>query len=58
MTEQLEGQETLPADFPDPVLTCDMIIEREIKDAISQFQYWRHFSESTSTKSITRRSAG
>lgn len=42
MTEQLEGQDTLPADFPAPVLTCDLIIEREIKDALSQREYWLH----------------
>jgi hypothetical protein len=45
MTEAISGQDMLPADFPEPVLTCDLIIEREIKDAISQFQYWRHFSD-------------
>jgi hypothetical protein len=45
MTEQIEGQETLPADFPTPVLTCDLIIKREIEDTLSQFQYWRHFSD-------------
>lgn len=47
MTEQLEGQDILPADFPAPVLTCDLIIKREIEDAISQFQFWNHaFNES------------
>ena len=45
MTEQIEGQDTLPADFPEPVLTCDLIIKREIEDALSQFQHWRHFSD-------------
>lgn len=40
MTEQIAGQETLQADFPAPVMTCDLILEREIKDALSQHQYW------------------
>jgi len=42
MTEQIEGQVTLPAEFPEPVMTCDLIIEREIKDALSQYEYWNH----------------
>lgn len=29
MTEQLEGQETLPADFPAPIMTADILIEKE-----------------------------
>lgn len=33
-------QPMLPADFPEPVLTCDLIIERELKDALSQQEYW------------------
>ena len=45
MTETISGQDMLPAEFPEPVLTCDLIIKREIEDAISQFQYWRHFSD-------------
>jgi len=41
MTEQLEGQDTLPADFPEPALTCDLIIKREITDAIMQHERYR-----------------
>lgn len=32
----------LPAEFPEPVLTCDLIIERELKDALTQHEYWLH----------------
>lgn len=42
MTETISGQDMLPAEFPEPVLTCDLIIKREIEDAISQYQYWVH----------------
>jgi hypothetical protein len=38
--EVLKGQETLPAEFPEPVMTCDLIIEREIRDAFYQFEFW------------------
>lgn len=39
MTEQIElveGQEMLPGRWPEPVLTCDLIIARELTDALSQ----------------------
>ncbi|BCW61882.1 hypothetical protein [Arthrobacter sp. StoSoilB22] len=39
MTEDikvLDGQDMLPAEFPEPVLTCDLIIARELTDALSQ----------------------
>lgn len=45
MTEEVQGQETLPAEFPEPVLTCDLIIERELKDAFTQWEFWRHYSD-------------
>ena len=41
--EQIDGQETLPADFPDPVMTCDLIIKREIEDALRQGELWRRY---------------
>lgn len=47
MTEEVEvlaGQEMLPAEFPEPVLTCDLIIKREITDAIMQQEAWTHYS--------------
>lgn len=44
MTEEVQGQETLPAEFPTPVLTCDLIIKREIKDAFMQWEFWTHYS--------------
>jgi hypothetical protein len=43
--EPIEGQDTLPAEFPEPVLTCDLIIEREIKDAFTQWEYWTHHAD-------------
>lgn len=45
MSAVVEGQETLPADFPKPVLTCDLIIERELKDTFTQWEFWRHYSD-------------
>lgn len=42
IVEPLAGQESLPAEFPAPVLTCNILIERTIKDALSQGEYWRH----------------
>lgn len=39
MTEQLEGQETLPADFPAPIMTADILIQRSIEEGISQMEY-------------------
>jgi hypothetical protein len=45
MTEPIQGQDTLPAEFPTPVLTCDLIIERELKDAFTQWEYWNHHSK-------------
>ena len=44
MTEEVQGQETLPAEFPEPVLTCDLIIERELKDAFTQWEFWTHYA--------------
>lgn len=44
MTEEVQGQETLPAEFPEPILTCDLIIERELKDAFTQWEFWTHYS--------------
>lgn len=45
MTEEVQGQETLPAEFPEPVLTCDLIIEREITDAFAQWERWDHYAK-------------
>lgn len=44
MSEEMDGQDTLPAEFPEPVLTCDLIIERELKDAFTQWEFWTHYS--------------
>ncbi len=41
MTEQLKGQEALPADFPAPVMTADILIGRCIEESLSQFEYFR-----------------
>jgi hypothetical protein len=43
--EPIEGQGTLPAEFPEPVLTCDLIIERELKDAFTQWEFWTHYAD-------------
>jgi hypothetical protein len=45
MSEEMEGQDTLPAEFPEPVLTCDLIIERELKDAFTQWELWTHYAD-------------
>ena len=45
MSAEIVGQETLPAAFPEPVLTCDLIIERELKDAFTQWEFWTHYSD-------------
>jgi hypothetical protein len=45
MTEQIEGQDTLPAEFPEPVMTCNSIIERELKDAFYQWELWTHYAD-------------
>jgi hypothetical protein len=42
--EPIEGQDTLPAEFPEPILTCDLIIKREIEDAFTQWELWTHHS--------------
>jgi hypothetical protein len=41
MTEQLEGQETLPAAFPAPVITADILINKSITEGLSQLEYFR-----------------
>ncbi|MFW0772497.1 hypothetical protein ACLRGI_04945 [Paenarthrobacter nitroguajacolicus] len=38
--QPLEGQEMLPAEFPEPVTTADIKIKQSITEAISQFQYF------------------
>lgn len=40
--DAIKGQDMLPAEFPEPVITCDLLIEREIKDALDQQEYWSH----------------
>lgn len=42
--ELLKGQEMLPAEFPEPVMTCNLIIQREIKDAFTHFEFWMNDS--------------
>lgn len=43
-TPEVAGQEMLPGQWPEPVLTCDLIIQREIKDAFKQWELWTHYS--------------
>ncbi|MDN4644951.1 hypothetical protein [Arthrobacter sp. PsM3] len=40
MTE-LAGQETLPADFPAPVITADILINKSITEGLAQLEYFR-----------------
>lgn len=61
MTEQLEGQETLPADFPAPVMTADILIKRSIEESLSQYAYftetltgWRDEDEDAKERSILK----
>lgn len=41
MTEQLEGQATLPADFPAPVITADILINKSLTEGLAQLEYFR-----------------
>jgi len=43
-TQEHAGQEMLPGERPEPVLTCNHIIEREIKDAFTQWELWTHYA--------------
>lgn len=61
MTEQLEGQDTLPADFPAPVMTADILIKRSIEESLSQYAYftetltgWRDEYEAAKERSILK----
>lgn len=61
MTEQLEGQETLPAAFPAPVMTADILINRSIEESLSQYVYftetltgWRDEDEAAKERSILK----
>jgi len=38
----MNDEPMLPGEWPEPVLTCDLILKREITDALSQFEYWTH----------------
>lgn len=42
MKDTQPAQPMLPAEFPEPVLTCDLIIERELKDAFRQQEHYLH----------------
>ena len=42
MTEPLEGQATLPAEFPAPVMTADILIKRSLEEGLSQLEYFTH----------------
>jgi hypothetical protein len=60
-TEPLEGQDTLPADFPAPVMTADILIKRSIEESISQYAYftetlsgWRDEDEAAKERSILK----
>lgn len=59
--EPLEGQDTLPADFPAPVMTADILIKRSIEESISQYAYftetlsgWRDEDEAAKERSILK----
>jgi hypothetical protein len=61
MTEQLEGQDTLPAEFPVPVMTADILIKRSIEESLSQYAYftetltgWRDEDEAAKERSILK----
>lgn len=38
--EPLEGQNTLPAEFPEPVMTADILIEQYLKEGLTQLAYF------------------
>ena len=41
---EVAGQDTLPGEWPEPVLTCDLIIKRELEDAFRQWEFWTHYA--------------
>jgi hypothetical protein len=61
MTEPLEGQATLPADFPEPVMTADILISRSIEESLSQYVYftetltgWRDEDQAAKERSMLK----
>ncbi|UYL88364.1 hypothetical protein SEA_EVEPICKLES_77 [Arthrobacter phage EvePickles] len=59
--EPLEGQDTLPAEFPEPVMTADIFIKRGIEESLSQYAYftqtltgWRDEDEAAKERSILK----
>jgi hypothetical protein len=40
MSEEVEGQDTLPAKFPTPVMTADILIKRSIEEGLAQLEYF------------------
>jgi hypothetical protein len=60
-TEQPEGQDTLPAEFPEPVMTADILIKRSIEESLAQYAYftetltgWRDEDEAAKERSILK----
>jgi hypothetical protein len=38
--EPIEGQDTLPAEFPEHVMTADILIKRSLDEGLSQLEYF------------------
>ncbi len=61
MTEEIAGQDTLPAEFPTPVMTADILIKRSLEESLSQYAYftqtltgWRDDDEAAKERSILK----
>jgi len=60
MTE-LAGQQELPADFPAPVITADILINKSLEEGLSQLEYftatlggWRDTDEAAKERSMLK----
>lgn len=60
MTE-IKGQETLPAAFPAPIMTADILIKRSLEESLSQYTYftetltgWRDEDDAAKERSILK----
>lgn len=61
MTEEIAGQKALPGQWPEPVMTADILIKRSIEESISQYTYftetltgWRDQDEAAKERSILK----